>query len=208
MWGSLIAFVLLFWPYTCAGKSISSGPPQFCISYVNGIYHSKNDWERISEQLRVMFQGEVRPFYNPSSGWWLTDATKAGYHFVVKDLRAAESLANHLRSILEENAPNGRVLHIAHSAGSILTYLAAKHFLNFQEKNRIDVACFGGGKSITRKYFNGRVRNYYCRNDPCIFFDAKASSLAKQSGNASFAELKGAVVMRYALFISFKNDFC
>lgn len=27
---------------------------------------------------------QVRPFYNPSSGWWITDASKAGYHMLRK----------------------------------------------------------------------------------------------------------------------------
>lgn len=32
----------------------------------------------------VCFFAKVRSFYNPSSGWWITDASKAGYHLLRK----------------------------------------------------------------------------------------------------------------------------
>lgn len=74
----------------------------------------------------------------------------------------------------------GRVLHLAHSGGAILTYLAAKFHLTKDETDRIDIATFGGGRSLTRKYFHGgRIVNYYTNNDPLLMIDRRASFLSK-----------------------------
>lgn len=48
------------------------------ISFINGIYHSEDEVNELSDYLKQQFKGEVRPFYNPSSGSWVKDATKAG----------------------------------------------------------------------------------------------------------------------------------
>ena len=95
------------------------------------------------------------------------------------DLLLAKRLAEHLRSILQDLRPKGRVLHIAHSGGAILTYLAAKYHLSYAESNRIDVVTLGGGRSLTHKYFKGRILNYYARNDPVLMLEKRASSLMK-----------------------------
>jgi len=71
------------------------------------------------------------------------------------------------------------VLHIAHSGGAILTYLAAKYHLTYAESNRIDVVTLGGGRSLTHKYFKGRIFNYYARNDPVLMLEKRASDLMK-----------------------------
>ena len=74
----------------------------------------------------------------------------------------------------------GRILHLAHSGGAIMTYLAARYHLTPDETSRIDIATFGGGRSITRKYFRGgRIVNYYSQNDPLLLVDQRASFLSK-----------------------------
>ncbi len=96
------------------------------------------------------------------------------------EAETAYNLALHLRGILSEITPHGRVLHIAHSGGAILTYLAAKHHLNSNETSRIDVITLGPGRSITRKYFKGgRLVNYYAKNDPVVLLDRRAGWLIK-----------------------------
>lgn len=170
-----------------------SQQPFFRITYINGIYHSVEDWKRIAEYIQTIFQCEVKPFYNPSSGWWMKDATKAGFELVLRpsDLHLSKDLATHLRSVLHSLHPQGRILHIAHSGGAILTYLAAKHHLTDSEVSRIDVTTFGGGKSLTHKYFRGsRVCNYYARNDPLVLVDKRANALLKNAGNLTYAEVK------------------
>ena len=93
---------------------------KFRISYVNGIHHSKEDWMRITNYLSKLFGTNIRPFYNPSSGSWATDATRIGIALVGKnksDLKIAQYLADHLKLLLDEVGPNGRVLHLSHSGG-------------------------------------------------------------------------------------------
>jgi hypothetical protein len=167
-----------------ASNETASPPSQTIITFVNGIYHSEEDWERLAEQLSATFQKEVRPFYNPTTGWWVADATRAGYSLVVRpdDDAVALGLTEHLRSALQDAGPMGRVLHLAHSGGALLTYLAAKHHLEPGEMERIDVATFGGARSITRKYFRGRAVNYYAKNDPVVFVDRRAASLLRSGG--------------------------
>ena len=152
------------------------------VTFVNGIYHSEAEWRELSGIIKKLFDNEVRPFYNPSSGWWVKDALGAGYELVRRpnDLITARKLAEHLREALKEVGPDGRVLHLAHSGGAILTYLAAKYHLTKSETDRIDVATFGGGRSITRKYFKGRIVNYYARNDPLVLLDGRAGKLFKK----------------------------
>jgi hypothetical protein len=69
----------------------------------------------------------------------------------------------------------GRILHIAHSGGAIITYLAAKYHLSSEERSKIDVVTLGAGRSLTRKYFSGKVINYYTRNDPCLLIDQRGN---------------------------------
>lgn len=163
------------------------------ISFINGIAHSERDWLRVTNLIENIFGQEIFPFYNPSTGSFMSDLTNAGYELVIRsnDIQNAQNLANHLRKILANINPKGRILHIAHSAGAILTYLAAKHHLLPEEKDRIDVVTFGGGRSITRKYFRGRTINYYAINDPLVVVDRRAANLMNKyyKYNASFIEI-------------------
>lgn len=190
-------------PYTGndSAKAVSTvttdkGAPQqgvhrpVIVSFVNGIYHSEKEVRDIAEYLESKFQTEVRWFYNPSSGNWVKDAYKAGFELVLRpnDLTLARALAEHLRKALKEvRADGGRVLHIAHSGGAILTYLAAKYHLSFSESSRIDVITLGAGRSLTHKYFRGRVYNYYSRNDPVLLVDNRAAQLMKKAKNETYA---------------------
>lgn len=164
--------------------------PHDIICYINGIYHSENDWNRIVLQLSNIFHCEVKPFYNPSSGYWAADAAQAGLDLISKprDNVVAKQLAHHLKSLLSELSESGRILHLAHSGGAIVTYLAAKHYLTEQEKGKIDVLTFGAGHSITRKYFGGRLVNYYARNDPLAFVDRRAMALKSRSFSSLHSE--------------------
>ena len=163
------------------------------VTFVNGIYHSEKDVENIVNYLRSTFNTEVQPFYNPTSGSWVMDAYKAGFGLVLRpnDLVLAKKLADHLRNALKSVRPNGgRVLHIAHSGGAILTYLAAKYHLSFAESSRIDVITLGGGRSLTHKYFKGRVYNYYSRNDPVLLVENRATQLMRKTKNNTYAVIQ------------------
>ncbi len=95
------------------------------------------------------------------------------------DDKVAQGLAQHLRNAVKDTGETGRVLHLAHSGGALITYLAAKHHLTSDETDCIDVATFGAARSITRKYFRNRAVNYYARNDPLIRLDRRAAELLK-----------------------------
>ena len=154
------------------------------VSFVNGIFYTVSEWKELTDELKNIFGvDEIRSFYNPSSGYWAKDLIGAGFELIRRpnDLLAARKLAEHLRNSLREVGPDGRVLHLAHSGGAILTYLAAKYHLTKSETDRIDIATFGGGRSITRKYFRGRTINYYAQNDPLVIVDQRANKLMKQA---------------------------
>jgi hypothetical protein len=174
-----------------ARNSTSSRKPRILVSFINGIYHSSEDWQRITQNLSSIFGCEVHAFYNPSSGRWLQDATVAGYELIrtPAETEAVLKLANHFREMLTTLGPRDRILHLAHSGGAIITYLCAKYHLSKAETDRIDVTTFGGGRSITRKYFSGRIVNYYSRNDPLLYIDKRAGYLSKHTANESFDEV-------------------
>lgn len=54
--------------FTLPSNCIEFGRKNIRISFVNGIYHSEDDWRNITKDLESTFGLEVRPFYNPSSG--------------------------------------------------------------------------------------------------------------------------------------------
>ena len=45
--------------------------PKVIITFINGIYHSEEDWRRIAQQIEDTFEIPVLPLYNPSTGWWI-----------------------------------------------------------------------------------------------------------------------------------------
>ena len=139
----------------------------------------------------MALNSQVRAFYNPSSGWWVQDLAGAGFDLMRRadSNNVARALAIHLREAIEASGPQGRVFHIAHSGGALMTYLAAKHYLRPEECARIDVITFGGARSLTRKYFTGRTVNYYAMNDPLARVDRRAANLMKQAGNESYNEV-------------------
>ena len=87
----------------------------------------------------------------------LTQATRQKMFNTVTE--EVETLLAHLRKRLRRMGPNGTVIHIAHSQGAIITYLAAKQ-LSEEEKARIEVVTFGGARAITREDFKGFKRRY------------------------------------------------
>lgn len=119
--------------------------------------------------------------------------------------------------VLREVGPKGRVVHLAHSGGALLTYLVAKYHLkcvrpscpffhlfmypcqlviqplnNIQnreeDRRRIDVVTFGGARSITQKYF-AKATNYYARNDPILLVNRRAMALMQQVINQTDGEV-------------------
>lgn len=131
--------------------------------YLEVVRDTEEDFRETSRQLEDRLGAKDYGFYLPSSGSWSRDFSQAmvASYSKSKDIDIAQKLADHLKSLLSEVGPQGRVLYIAHSAGAIMTYLAAKYHLTSEKKRRIDAITFGGGRSIARKYFPGRTVNHY-----------------------------------------------
>ena len=89
-----------------------SNPCRSVVSFVNGIYHSYTELQKIGCLLEEIFGEEVRVFYNPSTGNWFSDAYRAGVELIYKpnDLIIAKSLAIHLQKALKDVGAKGNLL--------------------------------------------------------------------------------------------------
>lgn len=88
----------------------------------------------------------------------------------------------HLRQAVTAVGKHGRVIHIAHSQGALITSLAAKK-LSPLEMNQIEVIAFGGAAALQRTPMTPFVRciNYYSVNDPLLWLVPSAAQ-ALRSG--------------------------
>jgi hypothetical protein len=87
---------------------------------------------------------------------------------------------------------NGRVIHIAHSQGALLTVLAARQ-LSPLELSQIEVIAFGGAAALrkTSQTPFARCVNYYSINDPLLFVVPQASQALRSGfvGDSEFCFL-------------------
>jgi hypothetical protein len=85
------------------------------------------------------------------------------------------SAFRHLKQALKAVGSRGRVVHIAHSQGALITNLALRRFSE-SELSRMEVLCFGGGAVIGKADFPAlrRVVNYYSVNDPLLNINPRA----------------------------------
>lgn len=76
----------------------------------------------------------------------------------------------HLKDTLALVGKKGRIIHIAHSQGALITSLAVKQ-LSLGEMNRMEVLCFGGAAALrqTPQTPFYRCINYYAVNDPLLW---------------------------------------
>jgi hypothetical protein len=134
------------------------------------------------------FPPKVRPYYNPSLGWWLKDLALVSYMYISTPTKdpVVTGLADHLNQVghtgndhhhqyyyhlhhhhrhcccwvssnhhhpfcalqvLQEVGPTGRVVHLAHSGGALLTYLVAKYHLKYVRRS-----CLGMARSCLRPF--------------------------------------------------------
>jgi hypothetical protein len=91
-------------------------------------------------------------------------------------------VCRHLKEAVAEVGKKGRVVHIAHSQGALVTSLAAKR-LTPLEMSQIEILTFGGAAALrrtTQTPFH-RCVNYYSVNDPLLFLVPSAEQ-ALRSG--------------------------
>lgn len=100
---------------------------------------------------------------------FMKDAFEARTNQMGRITPEVDLLVEHIRRALLSVGRDGRVIHISHSQGSVLTWLAAKRLTN-DECSQIEIITFGGAATITTADFTSFARciNYYAINDPIL----------------------------------------
>ncbi|KAL7436803.1 hypothetical protein ACHAXM_005761 [Skeletonema potamos] len=177
--GSILRFYILLantlWTahHTCHGKLF---PQRTKLTWVNGIAHLPEHMSDPTFVISTIFGGvDVDYCHNPSSMTsesdylgFVKDGIQASTHVMGRLTPEVDSLVEHLRDALAQVGKNGRVIHIAHSQGSVITWLAAQR-LKPEECKRIEIISFGGAATIcTSEFPFARCINYYAVNDPIL----------------------------------------
>lgn len=127
------------------------------VSWINGIAHTPSDAKETAERMSSLFGGETIHYcHNPTSMTkpsdtlgYVRDLTQCTQQLRFgKETQEVLDLTNHLRELCRKTGRYGRVLHLAHSQGALITYLAAKK-LTEEERRKIEIVCFGGAAAIT-----------------------------------------------------------
>lgn len=135
------------------------------------------------ELLSSLFHRPIEFCHNPTfmsseddTFGYIGDLTQCTSQKLGKITYEVEELVKHLREAIEKVGKYGKVIHIAHSQGALITYLACKR-LKKEEMKQMEVICFGGAEVIrsSDEYPFHRCINYYSVNDPLLFVVPKAA---------------------------------
>jgi hypothetical protein len=157
---------------------VSAIPRKTRLTWVNGIGYRYDHMEEEAPFISRFFGGKRVDFYhNPTAmssdddvAGYYRDLTQAGAQKLGRITEEVEGLSRHLRDAVAAVGKNGRVIHIAHSQGALVTSLAAKK-LTTREMRQIEVLAFGGAASLRSTPATPFLRcvNYYALNDPLLF---------------------------------------
>mmetsp|Transcript_28240 Transcript_28240/g.37654 ORF Transcript_28240/g.37654 Transcript_28240/m.37654 type:complete len:499 (+) Transcript_28240:125-1621(+) len=170
-----LLLVVLFVKIKPSDASILRRPT--VVTWVNGVGFSVEHMVDATPIISKLFGGEEVEFcHNPTAMTsdddymgYIGDMTQAGTQKLGRITGEVDALVSHLRDALKKVGSYGRVVHIAHSQGALITYLAAKR-LSPSELSRIEVVSFGGAAALCRSERNfARCVNYYSINDPLLF---------------------------------------
>jgi hypothetical protein len=160
----------------CTSTAKHLFPCRTKLTWVNGIAHLPEHMVDPTYVISSAF-GNVKVDYchNPSAMTsesdyigFVKDGIQASGHQMGRVTKEVDTLVDHLRDALDEVGRSGKVIHIAHSQGSVITWLAAKR-LTPEECRRIEVISFGGAATIcTSEFPFSRCINYYAVNDPIL----------------------------------------
>ncbi|KAL9188151.1 hypothetical protein ACHAXT_006529 [Thalassiosira profunda] len=151
-------------------------PRRTRLTWVNGIAHLPRHMDDPTLVISAAFGSvDVDYCHNPTSMTsesdylgFVKDGIQAGAHQRGKITPEVDMLVEHLRDALAQVGKYGRVIHIAHSQGSVITWLAAKR-LRKEECKQIEIISFGGAATIcTSEFPFARCINYYAVNDPIL----------------------------------------
>ena len=172
-WTCMLAVLSFFTGQSEARRLI---PRKTKLTWVNGIAHLPEHMTDPTFVISTAFGNvDVDYCHNPSSMTsesdyigFVKDGIQASTHQMGRITPEVDSLVEHLRAALAEVGKSGRVIHIAHSQGSVITWLAAKR-LEPRECRRIEIISFGGAATISTSEFPfARCINYYAVNDPIL----------------------------------------
>ena len=159
------------------------------VTWVNGIATHIQHMNEAQEVISQLFGTPVQYCYNPTSQSHIEDIiglfgdlTQAGTQKLGRITDEVNALVSHLRQALVMVGKKGCVIHIAHSQGALITYLASK-LLTKEEMNQIEVIALGGAATIrkTIQFPFRRCINYYSVNDPLLWV-APAAAQSLRSG--------------------------
>ena len=121
---------------------------------------------------------------------YLGDLSQAGTQKLGRITDEVNRLAQHLQQAVAAVGRRGKVIHIAHSQGALVTSLAAKR-LSRDEMSRIEIIAFGGAAALQKTTATpfGRCVNYYAANDPLLLVVPQAA----QALRSGFATSSGSI---------------
>lgn len=175
---------------------VEAVPRKTRLVWVNGIGYAANHMDVEAPVISSYFGGKhVDYYHNPTAmtneadvtGYY-KDLTQAGTQKLGRITQEVDGLVRHLRDAVTAVGKHGRVVHIAHSQGALVTFLAAKQ-LTLLEMNQIEVLAFGGAAALrsTAETPFCRCVNYYALNDPLLLVVPTAEQ-ALRSGLVSDEE--------------------
>lgn len=160
------------------------------LTWINGIGHNLDHMHQGQIKISKLFGGkEVLFCHNPTAManeddvfGYVGDLAQAGTQKLGRISKEVNMLVTHLKDAIAQVGKKGLVVHIAHSQGALVTYLAAKQ-LSPLEMNQIEVIAFGGAAALRRTPQTPfhRCVNYYSVNDPLLFIVPSAEQ-ALRSG--------------------------
>lgn len=180
---AVISFLLLRLPTAVAVRKTR-------LTWVNGIAHNLEHMEEGKVLISNIFGGKrVDYCFNPTAMsteedmfGYAADLTQATTQKLGRITAEVNELVKHLKDAVSKVGKKGKVIHIAHSQGALVTSLAAKQ-LTPLEMSQIEVLTFGGAAALRktpRTPFH-RVVNYYSVNDPLLLV-VPAAAHALKSG--------------------------
>ena len=165
-------------------------PPRTIITWVNGIGHNVSHMIDGQQMLSQIFGNRpIEYCHNPTNMaseydtfGYIGDLTQCTTQKLGKITSEVNQLVTHLRDAVQKVGVTGKVIHIAHSQGALITSLAMKK-LRKDEMKQIEVICFGGAEVIRKckEFPFARCINYYSVNDPLLFVVPQAAK-ALRSG--------------------------
>ena len=174
---------ILFLPHTLAARKTR-------LTWVNGIAHNLEHMELGRAFISHYFGGTpVLYCHNPTAMssdedylGYIGDLTQAGTQKLGRITDEVNALVTFLQEAVAAVGPMGKVIHIAHSQGALLTHLASQQLTPLQ-MSRIEVLTFGGAAAIRKTPMTPFCRciNYYSVNDPLLLLVPSAAQ-ALRSG--------------------------